>query len=313
MRFVVLGTSEFTLSCLQALIDSKAEVCGLISLPKEDRPLNSADIRGFAKERGIDYQEAKDINSQAAIEIVKSYQADYLFSSWPKILSKEVLAAVENFCIGSHPGDLPFNRGRHPLHWLIALGINQTKLSFFIVDQGIDSGKILLQVPLEIDPGDTIDSLNSKLNTAGYQGTAELCQQLRINPLPEGLNQDQGMANYWRKRSSHDITLDLRMSADMILRTVRSFASPYPCANLIFENQVIKISQASIVDDKDVESMEHGKIIGVCGKKIRIKVDDAVIELESKDPLPTLLNKAGYIHPPGKYLLKWPKELASQL
>lgn len=300
-------------SCIRALIEAGVEVCGIISLPQEARPLNSVDVCGFAKKRGIDYHEAKDINSQAAVELLRSYKVDYIFSCWPKILKREVLTVPKKFCIGTHPSNLPFNRGRHPLHWSIVLGIRQAKLSFFIMDEGLDSGKILLQVPFEIDSQDTIDSLNSKLNTLVYEGTRELCQQLIKNSLPQGLSQNQATANYWRKRTPHDVTLDMRMSADMILRTVRSFGPPYPCATLIFEKHVIKIFQASIVDKKSIECMEHGRVISAGGKKIRVKVDDAVVELEALDEIPEPLAKAEYIHPPAKYILSWPKELFGQL
>ena len=69
-----------------------------------------------------------------------------------------------NFSIGTHPTALPFNRGRHPLHWVIDLGISETKLSFFKMDEGVDTGNIILQCPFQIDEGDEIEDVNSKMN-----------------------------------------------------------------------------------------------------------------------------------------------------
>ncbi len=123
MKFIVLGTSDFTLACAQALIKCNATVSALISVPAEGRPLNSADIEAFAKKANVDYIEFNDINSAESLEYIRGKAPDYIFSSWPKLINNDVLAAPKYFVIGTHPTDLPRNRGRHPLHWIIDLGI----------------------------------------------------------------------------------------------------------------------------------------------------------------------------------------------
>lgn len=308
MKFIVLGTTEFAVRCAQALLDSGAEV-SVISMPKDALPLNSADIQGFAKKRNIPFYEAEDINSPNSTALLRKHKPDYILSSWPMIIKKEVLE-IPRMCIGTHPTELPHNRGRHPLHWLIALGFSGSKLSFFRMDEGIDTGKVLLQVPFSIGKNDHIKDVISKLNEAAYKGTKTLYEQLRIS-MPEGAAQEHAKANYWRKRTPHDTILDLRMPSATIMRIVRSFSQPYPCAKLIFENRAIKISNASIaqtsLSNEEVQQTEPGKIISAEGKHIKVKADDGIIDLESTAPLPENLAKAKYIHPPSKYLSKWPQ------
>ena len=313
MKFIVLGTTEFTLNCARSLIDAGNDVCALVSIFEHLTPLNSADIKGFAKANGILYHEVEDINSPAAVNFLKSLEPDFIFSSWPKIFKKDVLSIPKRFCIGSHPTDLPYNRGRHPLHWLIALGHPDTKVSFFKMDEGVDSGNLLLQIPLMIEPSDKIDKVVDKMNTAAYAGLKQLSKKLVEDPLYEGKKQDHEKANYWRKRSVHDTVLDMRMSADAIVRTVRSFSLPYLCAKLIFKEHILNIVHAQIVETylspEEIKRMEPGKIMNKEDKRIRVKVDDGIVELECDKDLPRDLLATQYIHPPTKYMIEWPKNL----
>jgi methionyl-tRNA formyltransferase len=310
MKFGVLGTSDFTLRCTQALIDKGAQIQVMISMPFNCLPNNSVDVGGFAKNQNIPYNELKDINSPQSINFIKAYSLDYIFVSWPKILKKQILDLPKYFCIGTHPTDIPHNKGRHPLHWLISLGIPKTKLSFFKIDEGIDTGNLLLQIPFSITPQDTILNVEEKVNQAGYDGTVILYETLLSEPLYGSDNgQNHILGNYWRMRTPHDITIDLRMSAHSIMRTVNSFASPYPCANLIFEKFPIKIVRASLASTvmtaEQLQRIEPGKIICIKKNTIRVKVDDAILDLECIGSIPNALLKSKYIHPPSSYLVDW--------
>ena len=312
MKCVVLGASEFALKCADGVIAADAELASLISMPEYLRPNNSVDVASFADEHGVPYHEVDDINSPISVDLIQSCSPDYIVSTWPKMLHKEVLEAPAHYCIGTHPTALPYNRGRHPLHWLIALGVKTSSLSFFRMDEGSDTGDILLQVPVELNGNDTIASLTEKVNEAAYTGTKELLQRLLLQPQYFGSEQEHGLANTWRKRTQHDVTLDLRMSTDGILRTIRSFAPPFPCANLVFRSHVLRIRAGSIVNNAegttaaDIQRLEPGRIIFAKENRIQVKVDDGIVELECTEPVPSQLGKAKYIHPPSAYFAKYP-------
>lgn len=316
MRFIVLGTSKFTLSCTKGLLESGADVCAIISMPEDALPNDSIDLSVFSKLEDIGYHEFENINSPETISLLKSYLPDYIFCSWPKIIRHEVLSIPKYSVIGTHTTDLPFNRGRHPHHWFIAMGISISKMSFFVMDEGIDTGDIMLQVPFDIADTDTVCDIDEKVEKAGYKGIKELYGKIYSTSC-EWVKQDNSLANYWRKRTPYDVTLDMRMSVDIILRTVRSFTLPYPCANLIFEKYVIKICRAEAVKDFEMpkyhQFMEHGKIVCIKDKSIRVKVDDGIVDFECVDTVPIELLQAEYIHPPLKYFYKWYNELGKQL
>lgn len=311
MKFVVLGTTEFAKQCVRGLMDGGQKVLLFVSMRKELRPENSVDIKEFSLEKGIDYLEVEDINSPESIFAIQSYAPEVIFSAWPKILKPPILR-VPRFCvIGSHPTALPFNRGRHPLHWEIVLGFHQSSLTFFRLDEGVDTGRILLQVPYEINSEDTIAALVSKVNSVAYQASHHLGQLLSTAGVPEGLEQDHRQANYWRKRTRHDVTIDLRMSAEQIIRTVRSFTFPFPCAMLLFEQHVLHVVQASLAPTvyslEELQRMEPGKIIRASDRVIRVKAIDQIVDLLCQESLPVGLLSAKYVYPPTKYLVEYPK------
>ena len=316
MKFIVLGTSEFTINCARAILDAGQSIVALISMPKELLPNNSVNIQLFASKNDIPYHELTDINCSKSFDLLNNYNPDYIFSSWPKIINKEILQIPSRFVIGTHPTKLPYNRGRHPLHWLISLGITETTLSFFQMDANVDNGRILLQIPFSINQKNTILDAVHKMNKIAYESTKELCRQLESKSNVSQI-QDQTKSNYWRKRNPYDIILDLRMPALLISRIVRSFTLPYPCAKLIWKNTVIPISKISIVDTnlsrEELQRIEPGKIILVDNTILRVKVDDAIIDLVSTISLPMELNRATYIHPPSKYILKYRDEIKKQM
>jgi methionyl-tRNA formyltransferase len=306
MDIVVIGTGNFTLECAKAVLDSKTSLKGIISMPKFALPLNSANIKDFADVNKIPYFEFEDLNAEESVFVLRRLAPDYILSSWPKILGTEVLKIPRRCVIGSHPTDLPFNRGRHPLHWLIVQGIRQTSLSFFRMDEGIDTGEILLKIPVEIQEDDTILNLADKINRAAYLGVEII---LENDNSFQGSMQDSSGANYWRKRTPFDVTLDLRMTADHIIRTVQSFTLPYPCANLIINDKILKVLFAQIVindfQENETQRIEPGKVISVEKKKMKIKAADKVVELTFVEELPRGLIEIKYIHPPMKYFVEF--------
>lgn len=317
MKLVVIGTDRFAIRLAEAALDEGLPPSAFVSMPASALPLNSADIRAFSARYNIPFFEFEDLNAPEALKAFRVLAPDYVLCSWPRMLGKDFLGIPKKFVIGTHPTELPFNRGRHPLHWIIAQGISRTELSFFHMDEGVDAGNLLEQIPIEVSDHETINSLNDKVDAAAYQGAAALLRRIKQNPSYDGVEQDQALASYWRKRTPHDVTIDLRLGSLQIERMVRSFTSPYPCANLVFEDVVIKIREARRVDAEypgdTIGRMEPGKVVSVDDRSIRVKTGDGILSLQYLSTLPEKLKKAKCIHPPTKYFVEWAAELGSQL
>lgn len=317
MKIIVIGTDAFAIQLANGILDANYKICAFVSMPSSNLPLNSTDIRSYSNNNGIRYLEFADLNSPDAISTVAELSPDYIFCSWPKILKAKFLSIPNKFVIGTHPTELPFNRGCHPLHWVISQGIDKTMLSFFNMDEGIDSGKLILQIPINVENTDTINELNNKVDEAAYFGAKEIINLLSKNSNFTGTCQDSTYANYWRRKTPHDIVIDLRLTSLQISRIVRSFTMPYPCAKLIFENHVIKIINAldsiSSSSKIEIDRYEPGKIVNISDKYITVKSGDGLIDLLYCDKLPEAIKSAKYIYPPTKYFSQYPQELIGKM
>ncbi|EKR74473.1 methionyl-tRNA formyltransferase [Leptospira noguchii] len=304
-RYIVIGTSQATIECIKALLDSRKNIVGIFSLSKEKLPNNSIDLSYCQKEYCIPYFEVEDLNATSSEETITRLNPDYIISTWPKIISKKIISIPKKL-IGTHPTPLPFNKGRHPLHWMIVLGIPNTVVTFFEMNEGIDSGKILLQVPFQIGLGQ-IHDLVIRMNKAIYDGVVKLAKILETNPDFAGYVQNHNEGNYWRTRTEDDITLDPRMTASMIKRIVRSFSSPYPNANLYYNhNSYIKIEHAEEVDEiqlpQNWQNLEHGQVLSVTNTFLDLKVDGSVVRLFYINRVEEVLKDIKRIYPPTYYL-----------
>ncbi|KPA34298.1 Methionyl-tRNA formyltransferase [Leptospira interrogans] len=91
-RYIVIGTSQATLECIKALLDSKKSIVGVFSLPKGKLPDNSIGLSYCQKEYGIPYFEVEDLNSASSEETIAKLNPDYIISTWPKIISKKIIS-----------------------------------------------------------------------------------------------------------------------------------------------------------------------------------------------------------------------------
>jgi methionyl-tRNA formyltransferase len=200
---------------------------------------------------------------------------------------------------------LPRNKGRHPLHWLIVLGKKKSMMSFFKMNEVIDGGDILIQE--QFDVGKDINEANSQMIDAGKKGLEKLIKLLKEKPNYIGNTIQKESGNYLRKRDIHDITIDPRMTSNVIKKIVNSFCYPYPLARLYYQKnsflKIIKINELS--DDecsRNWKDYEHGYIFKVNHNSIDIRVDNMVLNMEievNNIDVKILLEKK--IHPPAYY------------
>ncbi len=302
--FVVLGTGELSIDLTRVLLEHGAEVRAFVGMAEDLRPENAFDVARAARDLGLAYREVSDINSAESLEILKSFEPDYILSGWPRLLESQVIRLPRRFVIGSHPTPLPRNRGRHPLHWMICLGMTASTFSFFRMDEGVDTGAILCQQPFELGGDADISRANAAMQAAAVIALRGLLRRFQDDPAYSGDPQPGEGSNYWRKRSAHDSILDPRMSVDAIVRTVRSFTLPYSCATLLIDRETLRIASATPenVPKSRYENLEHGRILEIGDTFLCLRVDDGVIRLNTVAPISGHVRSKKLIHPPTYYL-----------
>ena len=313
MKIIALGTSQFLVACVHGFIKSGHDVICLVSEPSSKLPVNSIKIEEVARDLNIPYYETGDINSRKSRDFLSSLQSDYIFSAWARIIKEDVLLIPRFGVIGTHPTPLPFNRGRHPLHWQIVLGVRESALSFFKMEKGIDSGDILLQVPYRVYEDDTIRTLSDRVNELAFDASQSVGKVLASEDYhTQGKAQNHLVANTWRKRTSFDVTIDFRMTGSDILSLVRSFTAPFSGALIVNENAVYHVTEGVKIDSGLIDHslyMEHGRILQVEDHLIRVKAADCILDLKTEEKLDESLKSQRYFHPPLRYISANPELL----
>lgn len=278
MRIVFIGTVEFSLKSLEKLINLNATLAGVVA--KRESAFNSdwADLTPLCKEKGIPILYSRDVNSPEEIEWIKEKRPDVVFCfGWSSLLKEELLSIAPLGVVGFHPAALPNNRGRHPIIWALALGLEKTASTFFFMDQGADSGDILDQKIVTIEYEDDARALYNRITDVALDQIASFTPALERGDYSR-TPQDPAGANYWRKRSKKDGLVDLRMGSRAVYNLVRALTRPYPGAHVEYKGQEIKIWRAAEEAASDMND-EPGKVLDVAGESVLVKCYDGAVRL----------------------------------
>ncbi len=182
------------------------------------------------------------------------------------------------------------------------MGIPETRLSFFLIDAGVDTGEIIHQEIVALDLVDTIESALAKLDESGQVGALRVGLDMAGNGYLAKNPQAAMLGSTWRKRTQDDVKIDCRMSGDAILRLVRSFSAPFPMAQLETAFGPFAINQVELLDwDREVWIMHSvGSVLEVLNYSMVVRVDDRVIRLHTTKEI-VELQVGQDLHPPAYY------------
>ena len=198
MRILFVGCVESSYILLQSLLEHKKEIVGVIT--KKEAGLNAdyKDLSVLCLNYGIDYKYISNINDEEVIRYVREKNADIIYCfGWSQIIKKELLEITPMGVIGFHPAALPNNRGRHPIIWALALGLNETASTFFKMDEGADTGDIVSQVKIPICESDYAADLYENIMCAAKKQVLEFTENLE-NGSCRTISQKKQEGNTWR-------------------------------------------------------------------------------------------------------------------
>lgn len=231
MRIVVAGAVTSTRLTLEALIRHGAEVVGVLQMSGE----RAHTVTGFerldvvADPAGIPCATFLNINDEAIVAQARAWQPDLMFVVGLSQLVRDKLMAVPKLgCIGFHPTFLPVGRGRAPLAWL-TLDNGPGAASFFLIDEGMDSGPIFEQEPFQITPNDYASDVSARMEKAIVTALDRWLPRLLAgewDPKP----QDEFLATYNCKRGLDDGLIDWHRPAVEIHALIRAASAPHPGA-----------------------------------------------------------------------------------
>jgi methionyl-tRNA formyltransferase len=254
MRIVFIGTGEIGVPTLQALLKSEHEVIGVVT--QSDKPVGRAQSieppsikKALAATKMRVLQPAR-VKEQTAIEEIRALKPDVVVvMAYGQLLPREVLEIPKIACLNLHASLLPRWRGAAPIQAAIAAGDPETGITVMYMDEGLDTGDILLQRTIDILPDDTGGSLHDRLAKVAPGALLESLELLARERAPR-TPQDNASATYAPKLKREDGKIDWSDSADAIERKIRAF-NPWPGAFMAIKTngaRNLKIFSGAVVD-----------------------------------------------------------------
>jgi methionyl-tRNA formyltransferase len=255
MRIVFIGTGEIGVPTLKALLNSEHEVVGVVTQPDkpvgreqriEPSPIKTTLIGGTRPPGAPIFQPPK-IRDQRNIEDIRALKPDVIVvMAYGQILPADLLEVPALACLNLHASLLPRWRGAAPIQAAIAAGDRKTGVTVMYMDEGLDTGDILLQRKTDILPSDTGESLHERLADVAPEALLESLRLLAAGNAPR-VRQDNADATYAPKLKREHGQIDWSESAGAIERKIRAF-NPWPGAFTKFGGLNLKIFSASVVD-----------------------------------------------------------------
>src|SRR6266513_2614846 len=255
MRIIFIGTGEIGVPTLRALLNSEHEVIAVVTQPDkpvgrdqriEPPPIKTALI-GRARPPGAPIFQPARTKDPQAIEQIRSRTPDAIVVvGYGQILPRDVLEIPRLACLNVHASLLPRWRGAAPLQAAIAAGDFETGITVMYMDEGLDTGDILLQRNVEILPNDTGRSLHDRLAQIAPEALLESLRLSAAGSAPR-IPQDNARATHAPKLRREHGRIDWAESAQAIERKIRAY-NPWPGAFMKVDRQNLKVFSASVVD-----------------------------------------------------------------
>src|SRR6266550_2064263 len=251
MRIVFVGAGAIGVPTLRVLLKSEHEVVGVVT--QTDKPVGRAQsmaatpVKKVMLDTTARILQPARIKDQQAIEEIRALKPDVIVvMAYGQILPRDVLEIPVMACLNLHASLLPRWRGAAPIQAAIAAGDRETGITVMYMDEGLDTGDILLQRTVDILPNDTGGSLHDRLAQIAPEILLESLVLLAKGIAPR-IPQDNSLTTYAPKLKREDGRIDWSEPAEMIERKIRAF-NPWPGALMKVDEQNLKIFSASVVD-----------------------------------------------------------------
>lgn len=256
MRIIFMGTPDFSVGTLEALVEAGHDVCLVVTQP--DKPkgrgkeMQFTPVKEAAVKHGIPVFQPRRVREPECVEELRKYNADVcVVIAFGQILPKEILELTPYGCMNVHASLLPAYRGAAPIQWALISGEKVTGITTMQMDEGLDTGDMLLKVEVPITNEDTGETLHDKMAEAGAKLAVETLAQMEKGLLkPE--KQGETTTPYAKMLKKEMGNIDWTKPADEIERLVRGMNS-WPSAYTKWENKVMKIWRAA-VEEKDIQA-----------------------------------------------------------
>ena len=279
MKIIFAGTPQFAASALAELV-KEHQIVAVLTQP--DRPsgrgmqLSASPVKQLALQHALPVLQPASLKNAEAQQSLSRLDADVLVvAAYGLILPKAVLQMPRYGCLNIHASLLPRWRGAAPIQRAILAGDAETGITIMQMDEGLDTGDMLLKKTCSIAADDTAQTLHDKLAELGARAIVEALQQLQLGKLTPQ-QQDSQQATYAAKLTKSEAQLDWTQDAAQLERAVRGYF-PFPAANTILDATPIKILCAHLSEGGHAAP---GTVIATDKNNIHVACGKGVLALE---------------------------------
>ncbi len=257
LKVIFAGTPDFSVPCLQALLDAHYDVVAVLTQP--DKPsgrgqkLTASPVKQLAVTAGLPVIQVKTLREAAIQQQLAALQADVIIVvAYGLLLPIEVLQIPRLGCINVHASLLPRWRGAAPIQRAIAAGDKETGVTIMQMDVGLDTGAMLRHAAYAIKATDTAQHVHDHLAALGARELMHCLQDLQQGKIkPQA--QDDALANYAAKITKEEALINWQQSADEIANKIRAF-NPWPVSFTHIDQQLLRIWSAHAVDQTTTQT-----------------------------------------------------------
>lgn len=285
MKLIFMGTPDFSASILEDIIKSGHEVIAVVTQPDKQKgrghEVSFTPVKEMALKYDIEVLQPVKIREPEVLAKLKDMAPDVIVvAAFGQILPKELLDIPPLGCINVHFSLLPKYRGAAPIQYAIINGEKETGITIMYMDEGIDTGDIILQRALPIDREETAGSLFDKMAVLGGELIIEALQQLGEGKAVR-TPQNHKEATYYKMIHKEMGKLDFSKSAESLERLIRGL-SPWPSAYTYLEGKTLKLWKAEVEPDSaagvsGASEIKPGEIAQIRKDAMVIKTGDGLL------------------------------------
>jgi len=300
MRVIFMGTPDFAVGTLEALVRSEHEVVGVVTQPDKPKGRGKAmqftPVKEVAVRENIPVFQPQKVRAAEALEVLKAWQADVcVVVAFGQLLPESILNLTKYGCINVHASLLPKYRGAAPIQWAVIDGEKESGVTTMQMDAGLDTGDMLLKTVVPLAETETGGSLFDKLSEAGAHLLLETLKGLEegtITPQKQG----ESPTAYAKMLTKELGNIDWTAEAVSIERLIRGL-NPWPSAYTKLHDKTLKIWAAKVqLEDTD---QAPGTVVKVTKDQLLIQTGKGVLsveelQLEGKKRMDTAAFLRGY-------------------
>lgn len=283
MKVVYMGTPDFSVGALEAIINSGHEVTAVVTQPDKpkgrSKELQISPVKACALKYNLPVFQPVKIKEAEAVAKLREFEADiFVVAAFGQILSKEILTMPKYGCINIHASLLPKYRGASPIQWAVLNGEEVSGVTIMQMDEGIDTGDILMQETVTLDVKETGESLFDKLAVCGADLIVKALDAIEAGEVTP-IKQDEAASTHVGMLKKEFGRMDFSQDAVVLERKIRGLNS-WPSAYTYFKGKTLKIWDADVADASGFAKAQCGEVVDVTKDSFLVMTGNGLLAIK---------------------------------